>query len=306
MYLMTTHRTFVGVSGDGTLVQVDASVGAAHLLQMDDFAGFHTIASGALGGFVATRLDNGISFRKGEHFLCAERGATTLIANRSERGAWETFVPIPIDQLDYVAGLYQSADREIARFVARVDGLRAKGQPVKIYCGCGDIIRNGFLHIDVTMFAPAFALSNTEDYFLFPFADRAWGLPDASVDYIFHEDFIEHIDQLQQIQFLAETFRVLKKGGWHRVNTPNLIDTMTRHSTFADGFKGVYTGEKDLWSHVSLLTPDYLAEIAGMIGYRKVAFTKKSKGRSPFAVPDLRPYADRDGASGNIFADLRK
>ena len=49
-------------------------------------------------------------------------------------------------------------------------------------------------------------------------------LPDNSVDAIFHEDFSEHLDQKEQILFLAEALRVLKHGLVHRINTPRFIE----------------------------------------------------------------------------------
>jgi hypothetical protein len=78
------------------------------------------------------------------------------------------------------------------------------------------------------------------------------------------------------------------------------------HSDFARGFSGVYFEEFDRWNHISLFTAASLQELALMIGYRHVFFTAKSRGTSPYAVPDLRPYDDRDDLLGNIYADLLK
>jgi hypothetical protein len=69
---------------------------------------------------------------------------------------------------------------------------------------------------------------------------------------------------------------------------------------------GVYFYEYDQWSHISLFTPASLQEMASIIGYRHVFLTAKSRGTSPFAVPDFRPGGDRDELVGNIFADLLK
>ena len=165
--------------------------------------------------------------------------------------------------------------------------------------------RPGFLNLDITVYAPEFAVYHSDEYFIFPFADWPWGLPDNSVDYIFQEDFIEHVSQLQQIQVLAEALRVLKPGQYHRVNTPNLLRAMKLHSDFSKGFVGVYTGELQ-WGHISLFTPASLKEIAEMVGYREVVFTTKNHGVSAFSEQDFRPQADRDEIFGNIYADLVK
>jgi hypothetical protein len=191
------------------------------------------------------------------------------------------------------------------RFRQVVTTLISQGRPIKLYCGAGLVPRPGFINLDRVMMAPRFALSNPEQYFIFPFVDHAWPVPDNCVDYIFHEEFIEHISQFKQIQFLAETRRVLKPGGWHRVNTPNRITTMKQLSDFGKGYAGVWTGEAK-WGHISVLAPSALKEIAEMVGYREVVLTARNQGRSPFAERDLRPLREGDEADAHIFADLLK
>jgi hypothetical protein len=215
---------------------------------------------------------------------------------------------LPVNQAvlaEYVSEKQLQNTVEIARFRTTIATLIAEKRPIKIYCGCGTVPRPGFLNLDIAVLAPSFALTHPDEYFIFPFADMPWGIPDDCVDYIFHEDFIEHITQLQQIQFLAEALRVLKPGCYHRVNTPNIITAMKTYSNFKDGFRGVYTGELQ-WGHVSIFSPTSLKEIAELIGYREVIFTTKNHGVSPFAGHDCRPGADRDDIVGNIYADLQK
>ena len=149
-----------------------------------------------------------------------------------------------------------------------------------------------------------FLCDNPEEYFIFPFVS-SWDLSENSVDYIFDEDFIEHIHQLMQWQYLAETLRVLKIGSWHRVSTPCIIAAMKRHSDFRNGFAGTYTGEEK-WGHVSMFSRFQLKETAELIGYREVVFTTKDHGVSEYAVSDSRPLLDRDQITGNIFADMMK
>jgi Domain of unknown function (DUF4422)/Glycosyltransferase 61/Methyltransferase domain len=199
----------------------------------------------------------------------------------------------------------RSPVEEIARFQKKVSDLIGDNKPLKIYCGCGEVPRIGFLNLDIKEWAPDFMSINPDEYFIFPFADMAWGIADNCVDYIFDEDFIEHITQLQQIQFLAESLRVLKPGGYHRVSTPSIIASMKRFSNFRDGYSGVYTGELQ-WDHISLFSHFSLKEIAELIGYREVIFTTKNHSVSPFAQDDTRPGHDRDEVVGNIFADLQK
>jgi predicted SAM-dependent methyltransferase len=201
-----------------------------------------------------------------------------------------------------------SLEAEMQGFVERVLSLIRSGEPVKIQCGFGMSPHPGFINLDIGSWLPESDARFADcDVFFFPFADLAWPIPDNCVDYVFHEDFIEHISQKQQVCFLAETLRVLKPGCWHRVNTPCLNASMKRHSIFAAGAKGVYTGEWDLWKHESLFTHHSLEEMAKLIGYREVVFNLKNQSVSPHRPPfEQRPGEDRDPLFGNIFADLLK
>ncbi|MEJ0015740.1 MAG: class I SAM-dependent methyltransferase [Acetobacteraceae bacterium] len=179
---------------------------------------------------------------------------------------------------------------------------------MKIQVGFGWTPAAGFVNLDI---APLLHESDSRfddlDVFYFPFADVRWPLPANCVDYIFHEDFIEHISQKQQVCFLAETLRVMKDGAWHRVNTPCLKASMQRHSDFELGREGVYTGEWDNWEHINLFTRQSLEDMAKMVGYREVIFNLKNSGVSPYRLSqEVRPGPDRDPLIGNIFADLLK
>jgi predicted SAM-dependent methyltransferase len=201
-----------------------------------------------------------------------------------------------------------SLAEELLGFSTRVLSLTEAGQPVKIQVGFGWTPAPGFINLDIF---PLLQENDDRfdgvDVFFFPYADMPWPIPADSVDFIFHEDFIEHISQKQQVCFLAETLRVLKNGAWHRVSTPCLAASMKRHSQFEDGMEGVYKGEWDNWDHVSLFTRQSLEEMAKLVGYRDVVFNLKNHGVSPHdRHQDMRPGLDRDELFGNIFADLLK
>jgi hypothetical protein len=301
---MTAHRTLVGVDVSGKLVQVPcASENLPKYLRFELHDNQPAIDQGPLAGFSSELSLHGISFIKNNKYLCALKDSVTLIADRDQRMQWETFAMIPDEKISEI--LINGHGGEGERFCKEVLRLGREGRPVKIYCGAGQVPRPGFLNLDIAINAPTFFTRNFNEYFIFPFADAAWPLPDECVDYIFHEDFIEHITQLMQFQFLAETLRVLKSGCWHRVNTPNVLAAMKRHSNFKQGFRGVYTGEKQ-WGHISILSPLSLKEMAELVGYREVVFTTRHHGVSPYAEKDFRPEADRDEVLGNIYADLLK
>lgn len=90
--------------------------------------------------------------------------------------------------------------------------MSATDNSIKLHIGCGAVILNGWINIDLEH----------------PDADVRLdvnnGLPylDKSVDYIFAEHFIEHISRSEALIFLRECRRVLVHGGVIRLSTPNL------------------------------------------------------------------------------------
>ncbi|MFA4942877.1 MAG: methyltransferase domain-containing protein [Patescibacteria group bacterium] len=189
---------------------------------------------------------------------------------------------------------------------------------IKLHFGCGPRILKDWVNID--LFFEPFA-----DYLKF-YGDKYYseavrgdqsdfyavditrtGLPfaDDSVDLIFHEDFIEHLSQKDQIIFLAETCRVLKPGAVHRINTPNLLESMKDSSDFSKGQTGVYVAEWDRHGHRSLLTPSHLKELAFLVGYSNVIFNGQDESIALGVPLEYRPGNDRP-EQGNIFADLIK
>ena len=207
MYIMTSTKRVVAADAAGRLIQVDSLSGPGETpVRFDEMAAPGPIAGGPLGGFALIRSDGGVHFRKDDRFLCAQPGAHALVADRPVPGAWETFHLAPEQAVADALGFHSSAAVELERFAHAVEALLRSSAPVKLFFGCGESPRPGFLNIDIELMATRYAFDHPDEYFIFPFADGPWPLPDDCVDYIFHEDFIEHIGQLQQIQFLAEAW----------------------------------------------------------------------------------------------------
>lgn len=310
MYLMSGNRTLIGTDATGNIVQLEPSDdNVPKLLHFETHKHGDVITYGPLRDYRVEVFPHGMAFIRNKKYLRAVRGSTKTVTDADARSPWETFGTIPEDKISSFIEAMKSIGRacggDAGRLSADVQKLRAEGKPVKVHFGCGQVPRSGFLNVDIALGAPNFFINNFNEYYVFPFGDVAWDLPDNCVDYIFHEDFIEHITQLMQIQFLAETLRVLRPGCWHRVNTPNVLAAMKRHSTFKEGFRGVYTGEKQ-WGHISIFSPWSLKEMAELVGYREVVFTTRHHGVSPYAERDYRPGPDRDEILGNIYADLLK
>jgi SAM-dependent methyltransferase len=190
---------------------------------------------------------------------------------------------------------------------------------IKLHFGCGPRVLKGWINIDLAFepfenylqyygdrFYPQEARGDKSDFFALDVTKERLPLDDNTVDVVFHEDFIEHLDQRSQFFFLAETLRVLKPNGIHRVNTPDLKKSMQKHSDFSRGAAGVYFGEWDRHGHKSVLTRSMLTEIATMIGYKEVRFTKRDCSAFPLLPPEYRPDPNDREEDGNIFADLVK
>ena len=98
---------------------------------------------------------------------------------------------------------------------ARAQERRAVGaaDTVKLHAGSGGHMLEGWINVDVDA-DPTVNLA----------ADLGRSIPlrSGSVHFIHSEDFIEHLDIEPGLQFLRESFRVLRPGGVMRIATPDL------------------------------------------------------------------------------------
>ena len=85
---------------------------------------------------------------------------------------------------------------------------------IKLHLGCGRNLLEGWINTDfnTSKFQGSDFLDVTEK---FPYDDN-------SVDYIFFEHMIEHINYQDGKFMIEESFRVLKSGGKIRISTPDL------------------------------------------------------------------------------------
>lgn len=214
---------------------------------------------------------------------------------------WLPLPPSPRDVTDEAA--------ERAAFAAAAAQALRDGIPIKIQFGTGDNLMPDFFNLDyqksLVLEASGWFAAHANRYFIHP-VGPALPFPDGSVDFVFSEDFIEHLAQKDQVQYLAEAFRVLKPGSVHRISTPCLAYSMKSHSDFSKGAAGVYQKEWDDWGHQVVFTRTSLRDLAQMIGYRDVIFTGKNQSISPHRCIETRPGSDRSGDEANIYADLIK
>jgi hypothetical protein len=199
---------------------------------------------------------------------------------------------------------------------ARLRAVAERADRLRLHIGCGPRVLAGWVNIDLAFHPFEAHLGNYRDSHYGPdvrgsreefFAidvTRGLPLPDASVEVVFHEDFLEHLSQRDTVGFLAETRRVLIDGGVHRVNTPNLAASMRDHSNFERGFAGTYTDEWDRWHHANICTQRYLEELALMVGYSRVEFNGRDRSVSSQVPAEYRPDPSDRPEDGNVFADL--
>jgi predicted SAM-dependent methyltransferase len=91
--------------------------------------------------------------------------------------------------------------------------LARKGQPIKLHIGSGDNYKEGWVNIDLHPVTRKDLLHNLANGIPFP---------DNSVDFIYHEHFIEHLSYKDGLAFMNEAYRVLKPGGVMRISCPDL------------------------------------------------------------------------------------
>ena len=190
---------------------------------------------------------------------------------------------------------------------------------VKVHLGCGPRILKHWINIDLAyepfenylkyytdIHYPSELRGDKSHFYALDVTQQGIPLPNESVDVIFHEDFIEHLSQKNQIVVLAELLRVLKKGGIHRINTPDLLSSMQINSQFNKGRCGVYVDEWDANGHFNVLTQISLKELALMVGYKDVIFNSRNNSVSTLIPSEYRPDLNDRPENGNIFADLIK
>src|SRR5688500_1828675 len=98
--------------------------------------------------------------------------------------------------------------RRDSTIVARREGERYRisrdGQPALLHVGCGTAVKPGWLNVD---FYPSHA-----DVVAVDLRRGLRFLPDAAIDFIYHEHFLEHLALRDARVLLRECHRVLRPG----------------------------------------------------------------------------------------------
>lgn len=83
---------------------------------------------------------------------------------------------------------------------------------MKLYLGAGKDRKEGFTHLDIMPFEGIDIVAD---------ATKGIPLPDNSVDYVYSQDFLEHINPTEKVTVINEIWRVLKDGGEMEHYIPN-------------------------------------------------------------------------------------
>jgi predicted SAM-dependent methyltransferase len=115
--------------------------------------------------------------------------------------------------------------------------------------------------------------------------------PDSSIDAIFCEEAIEHVEETSALSLLAECFRTLRAGGAIRVTTPDLDQFLGRVLHHELGAERELNDVFLKHGHRHLYTRAALADALSEMGFRRIRF-------SSYKDPDSRlgrldSHADR-------------
>jgi predicted SAM-dependent methyltransferase len=102
--------------------------------------------------------------------------------------------------------------RALHRVVARAVARRRIAAFSRLHLACGDHLLDGWANVD--MHGPSRVIRWD--------LTRPLPVATASMDYVYTEHFIEHIERRQAERLLRECRRVLKPGGVLRLSTPSL------------------------------------------------------------------------------------
>lgn len=126
-----------------------------------------------------------------------------------------------------ILGLHRKSARKAKRLL--------NGSPVKLNCGCGPVLKPGWVNIDLGNKDADLQLDLREKL---PF-------PGNSVSAVYSEHFFEHLEYPNETgMFLAESLRVLIPGGQFRVGVP---DTEWPLIAYAKDDHGYFRTVRERW-----------------------------------------------------------
>lgn len=103
---------------------------------------------------------------------------------------------------------------------------------IKLHFGCGSNILKGWENLD---------LPNTD-------ITKPLRYKDNSIDFIFNEHVIEHVDEVDGFKFIKECYRILKPGGVLRISCPSIdgiINAYINFKTLDPDWRSMFDDNRD-------------------------------------------------------------
>lgn len=117
--------------------------------------------------------------------------------------------------------------------------------------------------------------------------NQTWPFDDASVDNLFAEEYIEHVNVESGRHIVKEAFRILKPGGVLRIVTKNLEELIQRYASARDCDQ--FNMEMRNLSYA--YSQAHLAHLIGLAGFKATGVVPKNESTKP----DLRGLDRDDG-----------
>jgi len=151
----------------------------------------------------------------------------------------------------------------------RIIPVRPTGGLMRINYACGRNFFPGWLNVD------SYRQGNPQGA-VFECIDliSRHPFPDASFEYGFAEDFLEHLSQEDSLVFLSECLRTLKPGGVLRLAFPGLEGVLAKHYPHGD-WETVNVAKEEAYTrfeHLHFYSRDELSLVARHLGYSTVFF----------------------------------
>lgn len=102
--------------------------------------------------------------------------------------------------------------KRIKKEISKIDSYLENNKIKKIQIGCGTNFIEGWLNTDI----------KSSDQIVYLDAGEKFPIESNSFDFVYSEHLFEHLKVHQQLNMLAESYRILKKGGVMRIATPNI------------------------------------------------------------------------------------
>jgi predicted SAM-dependent methyltransferase len=148
----------------------------------------------------------------------------------------------------------------------------------KIHYGCGANFISGWLNVDL------YIEKNNDFYFAGLNLVEKHPFLNDSFTFGYSEDFIEHLDQKDQLIFLIEVYRTFKKDGVLRLSFPGLEGVLNQHYSRIDFLSAELAKQEAYvkWNHLHFFSFEELSLVCRHIGFSKIE--KVNYGKSNYDV----------------------